>query len=131
MRLSPFGPLDDRFAPPPPLDRIGWLKAQPFAHRGLHGAGIVENCRAAFEAAMALDHGIELDVRASRDGEAIVFHDDELRRLTGEPGRVRDRSAAELRAIALTGAGETIPTLGDIVGLTDSPEREPTNLRPK
>jgi glycerophosphoryl diester phosphodiesterase len=120
MRLSPFGPLDGRFAPPPPGERIDWLKAQPFAHRGLHGADIVENCRAAFEAAVALGHGIELDVQASRDGEAIVFHDYELRRLTGEPGRVRDRSAAELQAIALAGAGETIPTLAEIVRLVDS-----------
>lgn len=69
---------------------------------------------------MALGHGIELDVQASRDGEAIVFHDDELRRLTGEPGRVRDRSAAELQAIALSGAGETIPTLAEIVRLVDA-----------
>ena len=118
--MSPFGLLDDRFAPPLPADRIDWLKAQPFAHRGLHGADIVENCRGAFEAAIARGHGIELDVQASADGEAIVFHDAELRRLTGQSGRIRDRSAAELRAIALIGTGETIPTLGDIVRLVDA-----------
>lgn len=120
MRSSPSRLLDDRFAPPPLDERIDWLKAQPFAHRGLHGASIVENCRAAFEAAVALGHGIELDVQASADGEAIVFHDYELRRLTGEPGRVRDRSAAELQRIAIAGAGEMIPTLAEIVRLVDA-----------
>jgi glycerophosphoryl diester phosphodiesterase len=120
MRSSPFSLPDRRFAPPPLAERIGWLTAQPFAHRGVHGAHVVENCRAAFEAAVKLGHGIELDVQASRDGEAIVFHDYELERLTGEKGRVRERSAAELQTIALSGAGETIPTLGDIVRLVDS-----------
>jgi glycerophosphoryl diester phosphodiesterase len=120
MRLSPSRLLDDFFAPPPVAERIDWLTAQPFAHRGLHGAHVVENCRAAFEAAVAAGHGIELDVQASRDGEAIVFHDYDLKRLTGEEGRVGDRSAAELQGIALAGAGETIPTLIDVVHLVDS-----------
>lgn len=120
MRLSPSRLLDDVFAPPPRDERIDWLTAQPFAHRGLHGENVVENCRAAFEAAVAAGHGIELDVQASRDGEAIVFHDYDLERLTGGRGRVRDRTAAELGGIALRGAGETIPTLIDVVHLVDS-----------
>ena len=120
MRSSPFARLDGFFAPPPAAERIDWLTAQPFAHRGLHGAHIVENCRAAFEAAIALGHGIELDVQASADGEAIVFHDHDLKRLTGLEGRVGERTAAELQEIALAGAGETIPTLIDIVRLVDS-----------
>lgn len=120
MRSSPSALLDGFFAPPPNPERTGWLTAQPFAHRGLHGADIVENCRAAFEAAIAAGHGIELDVQASRDGEAIVFHDYDLERLTGQIGRVRDRSAAELQRIALAGTGETIPSLIDIVHLIES-----------
>ena len=68
---------------------------------------------------MAAGHGIELDVQASRDGEAIVFHDDVLARLTGEEGKVRDRTAAELQRIALAGTGEMIPTLSEIVNLVD------------
>ena len=117
--MSPSRLLDGFFAPPPARERIDWLTAQPFAHRGLHGAGVVESCRAAFEAAVAAGHGIELDVQASADGEAIVFHDYELERLTGERGRVRERTAAELKRIALGGAGETIPTLIEIVHLVD------------
>jgi glycerophosphoryl diester phosphodiesterase len=120
MQSSPSKRIDDFFAPPPVQERIGWLTAQPFAHRGLHGTDAVENCRAAFEAVMTAGHGIELDVQASRDGEAVVFHDYELERLTGEPGRVKDRTAAELQKISLKGVGEMIPTLSEIVHMVDS-----------
>lgn len=92
------------------------LIERPFAHRGLHGPGIVENSRAAFLAAVAAGHGIELDVQASRDGEAIVFHDYELDRLTEGSGLVRTRSAAEL-AIRLRDSEETIPTLSEVLAL--------------
>jgi glycerophosphoryl diester phosphodiesterase len=96
---------------------VAALGACPFAHRGLHGGGRVENSRAAFEAAIAAGYGIELDVQASRDGEAIVFHDYELGRLTGEGGEVGALTAAELSAIRLAGAQETLPTLAEIVAL--------------
>jgi glycerophosphoryl diester phosphodiesterase len=100
-------------------DRLAALIAQPFAHRGLHGGGRIENSRAAFEAAIAAGHGIELDVQASADGEAIVFHDYELERLTEGQGAVRSLGAAELGRIELRGAEETIPTLAEILFLVD------------
>ena len=88
MPLSLFAPLEDLIAPAPAPDRVAFLKAQPFAHRGLHGGGVVENSRAAFRAAIALGHGIETDVQAARDGEAMVFHDATLDRLTMVTGEV-------------------------------------------
>lgn len=111
MRLSPFAPLDRALAPAPGQGRTAFLKTQPFAHRGLHGQGRVENSRAAFDAAIAIGHGIELDVQASRDGEAFVFHDAALDRLTAETGPVAERSAAALDAILLADTGEAIPSL--------------------
>ncbi|HEX7886953.1 MAG TPA: glycerophosphodiester phosphodiesterase [Phenylobacterium sp.] len=84
----------------------------PIAHRGLWSPdGPPENSLSAFQAACAAGYGIELDVQLSADGEAMVFHDDELRRLTGAEGRVRDRSAAELAELRLDGGDEKIPTL--------------------
>jgi glycerophosphoryl diester phosphodiesterase len=97
---------------PPDLDR---LLALPFAHRGLHGAGRVENSRAAFDAAVAAGHGIELDVQLSRDGEAMVFHDYQLDRLTGLAGTVAARTSGELAAVSLIRTEETIPTLREIL----------------
>ena len=100
-----------------PSRRPDWLTARPFAHRGRHGGGVAENSRAAFEAAVAAGHGIELDVQASRCGAAFVFHDDRLDRLTGESGPVAGRDADELRRIRLNGSEETIPPLDEILAL--------------
>lgn len=92
---------------------------QPLAHRGLHdrAAGIIENSRAAVRAAIAGGYGIEIDVQVAACGEAMVFHDATLRRLTGRIGEVARHDAAELSAIPLAGAadGETIPTLPEIL----------------
>lgn len=120
MRLSPFGPIDRALAPAPDPKRLKGLTDTPFAHRGLHGSGRIENSKAAFEAAIAAGHGIELDVQASRDGEAVVIHDYDLKRLTGAEGKVADRSAAELGAIALSGSGQTLATLSETLRLIGS-----------
>jgi glycerophosphoryl diester phosphodiesterase len=116
MRLSPFGLADSALAPAPGPKRLGKLGSRAFAHRGLHGGGRIENSRSAFEAAIAAGHGIELDVQASLDGEAMVFHDEQLERLTGIEGTVAERSAFELERIRLTGA-DSIPRLADVLRL--------------
>lgn len=86
----------------------------PVAHRGLWiPDGAPENSLAAFQAACAGGYGIELDVQLTADGEAVVFHDERLERMTGHEGRLRDHTAAELGAMALNGTDETIPTLAD------------------
>lgn len=94
---------------------------QPLAHRGLHdrAAGIIENSVAAFAAAVAHGYGIELDVQRSGDGEAMVFHDYEMPRLTGRPGLLTDYDAATLGRTPFLDAadGETIPTLAQVLDL--------------
>lgn len=97
-------------------DRFGeaWdlLFHPPVAHRGLwRPDGAPENSLAAFQAACAAGYGIELDVHLSADGEAMVFHDNSLERMTGQPGRLRDHTAADLQAMRLKDTDETIPTL--------------------
>ncbi len=93
--------------------------ALPLAHRGLHdrGRGVIENSRGAVGAAIDAGYGIEIDVQLSADGEAMVFHDEALRRLTGADGLVRDRDAAALCRLELKGGGETIPTLTEVLAL--------------
>ncbi len=88
----------------------------PVAHRGLHGGGIPENSLAAFTATFERGYGIELDVQLSSDGEAMVFHDYELSRMTAEKGPFRQRSAADLGAMPLPN-GEGIPTLEAVLKL--------------
>jgi len=70
-----------------------------FAHRGA-SAHAPENTLAAFELALTQGaDGIELDVKLSADGHAIVIHDPTIDRTTGAHGRVRDLSLVELRAL--------------------------------
>jgi glycerophosphoryl diester phosphodiesterase len=90
-----------------------WLVARPIAHRGLHerAAGLPENTIAAAEAAVAGRFAIECDVQISADGEAMVFHDHDLPRLTGAEGPVRARTASELSGLSVCGTSERIPTL--------------------
>ena len=91
----------------------------PLAHRAYHdiAAGRPENSRAAILAAIDAGYGIEIDLQMSADGQAMVFHDYGLSRLTRETGAVRQRSAQSLGAIPLIGADETIPTLPEILDL--------------
>jgi glycerophosphoryl diester phosphodiesterase len=94
-----------------------WLVARPIAHRGLHdkSRGIIENSLAAASAAIAGNFAIESDVQATRDGEAVVFHDEKLDRLTVASGDLRLRSAAEIVEIGYRGGKGLIPTFADLL----------------
>ncbi|WP_420143164.1 glycerophosphodiester phosphodiesterase family protein [Sphingobium sp.] len=73
---------------------------------------------AAFDAAIAAGHGIECDVRASRDGVAFVFHDATLRRMTGRDAAIADLDAAHIDAITLPDGG-AIPRLSTLLARCD------------
>ena len=113
--MSPFAPLDRWLAPPSDTARVGWVRQATYAHRGLHGEGRVENSPSAFAAAIERGLGIECDVQRSRDGEAMVFHDWDLDRLTGKNGAIKARDAADIERIVLSNTDETIPSLSDLL----------------
>jgi glycerophosphoryl diester phosphodiesterase len=115
MRLSLFAPIDHWLAPAPDPARVAWIAGRTFAHRGLHGGEAPENAPSAFAGAVERGFGIECDIQASADGQAMVFHDWELDRLTRESGPVAVRSAAELGGMALTGSADRIPTLRQVL----------------
>jgi glycerophosphoryl diester phosphodiesterase len=111
----------------PYLDLPGpWL----VAHRG--GSALApENTLEAFDRAAALGaDALEIDVRRTRDGAVVVFHDEETLRLTGEPGTVEARTLAEVKALdaafsfspdggathPLRGKGVRVPTLAETLG---------------
>lgn len=72
------------------------------AHRGLvtaagEDSGVWDNTAAAFAAAHATGaEYIETDCRVTADGDAVLFHDETLARLTGDPRRVEEVGTAEL-----------------------------------
>ena len=89
-----------------------------FAHRGLHGPGIPENSLAAFRAAIALGAGIECDVRLSGDGQVVVFHDHDLRRMCASALAVETTAAEMLGRQRLFDSGEHVPLLAELLDLT-------------
>jgi glycerophosphoryl diester phosphodiesterase len=96
-----------------------WLTARPIAHRGLHdpGQGLVENTVGAVSAAIAAGYGIEVDVQLSGDGEAMVYHDATLGRLTEGDARLDRMSAAELKRVPFRDSKERMITLGELCDL--------------
>lgn len=86
----------------------------PFAHRG--GAlEAEENTWAAFERAIALGYRhIETDIQASRDGVAVVFHDDTLERVSGQPQPVGALDWTDLRKLS-TREGNRLARLEDVL----------------
>lgn len=103
-------------SPKPLFDR-------PIAHRGLHdrSRGIIENTASAFEAACQRGYTIECDVQLSRDGIPMIFHDDDLDRLTGVPGPVSARTMAELASYKLLGSatGDTPQSFAEFLAQVD------------
>ncbi len=105
-----------------------WLLRLPIAHRGLHNAsrGVIENSLPAFWAAARAGYPAELDVRLLADGEVVVFHDQNLDRLTNESGAIASRTARDLERVYLSGAASAsdsnpddarIPLLRDVLDL--------------
>lgn len=90
---------------------------RPIAHRALHGQGRPENSRAAVRAAVEAGYGIEIDLQLSKDGQAMVFHDYALTRLTGAKGPIQQRSATDLAGLTLIGGDEGVPTLSEVLDL--------------
>lgn len=97
----------------------GWLVRRPIAHRGLHdrARGTIENSPSAARAAIVRGFAIECDVQLTADGEAVVFHDFSLDRLTAASGPVAERRAGDIAGLPLNASADRIPTLGTFLDL--------------
>jgi glycerophosphoryl diester phosphodiesterase len=96
-----------------------WLTARPIAHRGLHDAtaGVIENTARAFDGAIAGRYGIECDLQVSADGEAMVYHDERLGRLTEGDDRLDALPASALKRVAFKATADRMLTLGELCDL--------------
>ena len=99
------------------IQQLDWLTARPIAHRGLHDHArrIAENSATAFAAAIAQNYAIECDLQINREGEAVVFHDETLNRMTGIRGALYTRTVEALKRIRLLGSADRIQTLGELL----------------
>jgi len=95
------------------------FRGMNYAHRGLHtrDKSVPENSLEAFRLAARAGYGIELDVRLSKDGQVVVFHDDTLLRVCGLDKRVDELTYAELSQLRLCGTEHRIPLFSEALGV--------------
>jgi glycerophosphoryl diester phosphodiesterase len=103
----------------PQLRDLKWLVSRPFAHRGLHAGNSIENTESAFAAAIKHNYAIECDLQYTKDGEAVVFHDDEIDRLLEGQGLVKNRTLKQLKSTKFKDGKDQIQTLSDLLEQVD------------
>jgi glycerophosphoryl diester phosphodiesterase len=96
---------------------VDFITARPIAHRGLHdfSKGVVENTSSAFAAAIAKGYAIECDLQLTKDGEAVVFHDEHLERLTEGHGMVKDLTTVEMKQRVIRNSTDRVQTLAELL----------------
>lgn len=103
-----------------------WLVNKYIAHRGLHNDTIPENCLGSIQNAIDHDYAIEIDIHPLEDGTPVVFHDETLKRLTGEDGYIKKvKNVEELKKLNLLNSKgekteEKIPTLKEVLDLINN-----------
>lgn len=97
---------------------IEQLKNKIVAHRGIHNnLNIPENSIEAFKKALMKKVPIELDVHILKDNTLVVFHDDNLKRMTGVDANIKDFTYNELEKLTLLDTDYKIPTLQEVLDL--------------
>jgi glycerophosphoryl diester phosphodiesterase len=91
------------------------------AHRGLYSKNeqIPENSLGAFSRAIQRDLAIEFDVHITSDGKLVVFHDNNLKRITGIDKIIEDCTLDFLKELKLQNTTFEIPTLQEVLSLID------------
>lgn len=92
------------------------LRDYVYAHRGLwNKTDAPENSIAAYQRAIDAGIAMEFDIRLSRDGVPVCFHDRTLDKMTGVDGALADYSAEDLTRLTLKDTPQTIPTLETVL----------------
>ncbi|MGK9055080.1 glycerophosphodiester phosphodiesterase [Neorhizobium petrolearium] len=101
------------------MTSASWIKDLPVAHRGYHDMNhqVWENTLSAFARAAEAGFAIECDVQLAADSVPVIFHDDDLERLCGIKGDIREKTSAELGLLAVGGTKDKVPTLKQMLGL--------------
>ncbi|HFI0394431.1 TPA: glycerophosphodiester phosphodiesterase family protein [Streptococcus suis] len=88
-----------------------------YAHRGFHdNAGAApENSLLAIQLAVEKGYGIEFDIRLSKDGQLVVFHDETLKRTSGIDRNIEELTYEDLLTYSLFNSQERIPLLSQVL----------------
>lgn len=99
---------------------LSQMKNCYIAHRGHHSEAVPENSLSAFTLAAAKGFAIELDIRLTADGEVVVFHDGDLKRMCGAAENVSELTVSELKKHSLKNTDEKIPTLKECLSAVET-----------
>lgn len=89
-----------------------------FAHRGVHNnLDVPENSIKAFKLALKNNLNIELDIQLSKDNILVVFHDENLKRMTNVDKKLNELTYSEIKKLRLLETNQTIPTLKEVLNI--------------
>ncbi len=94
------------------------LTVKPFAVVGHRGAGgeLPENTLKAFERGISAGADvIECDVRETADGELVVVHDPDFKRVAGVDRKVKELTLKEIKEKIRIAGTEPVPTLREVI----------------
>ena len=90
------------------------------AHRGaFNNIDIPENSLLAFKKAIKMNWAIELDVQLTKDNVLVVFHDENLERMTGINKNICEVTSMEIKEFSLLDTKEKIPTFEEVLNLVN------------
>lgn len=98
------------------MKNINFLKENLIAHRGLHSNITIENTISAFIKAMNKNYIIELDIHILKDDTIVIYHDFDLKRLTGVNKIIEKLSYPQLSKIKIKNKYQ-IPTLIQVMNI--------------
>lgn len=98
---------------------LTFLKDIEIAHRGLWNTKFPENSIGAFKNSIGKNLPIELDVHLLKDNTLVVFHDDNLKRMTGQNLQIKDCNYEDIKKLKLLNTEYTIPTFEEVLQLVN------------
>ena len=104
------------------MKKTEFLTTTLIAHRGYHDIknGIPENSIPAFERAIENKYIIELDVHILKDNKIVVFHDDNLKRMTEIDKEIKLTTYDEIKDLKLANTKYNIPLLTEVLSLVNN-----------
>lgn len=112
---------------------LNWIKNGYIAHRGFHSLdkSIPENSLLAFKKAMDYGYAIELDINLLKDGNIVVFHDPDLKRMCKKDILLSESNYEDIHNYYLLSTNEKIPLLSDVLQLIDGKVPLMIELKPR
>lgn len=90
------------------------------AHRGVHDNKLIpENSLCAFQKALDNNYAIEFDIQITKDDKLVIFHDDNLLRMTGINNSIEKLLYEDVKNIKLLNKDFSIPTFKELLDLVN------------